>query len=75
MLVLSRKSQQAVMVGGSGGFDRTLKIIVLEIRGGTVKLGFETDATVPVHRLEVWQRIQSADLPAGPAASGLEPFG
>ena len=57
MLVLSRKNRQAVMVGGGGGFDRLLKITVLEVAGGKVKLGFEVDAGVPVHRLEIWERM------------------
>ena len=67
MLVLTRKSQEAVVVGGSGGFERLLKVTVLDIKGGKVKLGFEADATVPVHRWEVWQRI-CADDPAAPGA-------
>jgi carbon storage regulator len=63
MLVLSRKNNQSVMVGGSDGFARLLKITVLDVRGGTVRLGFEVDADVPVHRLEVWERIRAG---AGP---------
>jgi sRNA-binding carbon storage regulator CsrA len=31
MLVLSRRSQEAVMIGGAVGFERLLKVIVLEI--------------------------------------------
>jgi carbon storage regulator CsrA len=58
MLVLTRKSREAVIVGGYGGFERMLKVIVLEIDGGKVRLGFEADADVPVHRLEVWERIR-----------------
>lgn len=57
MLVLSRRSQEAVMVGGTDGFEHVLKVTVLEIASGKVILGFEIDATVPVHRWEVWQRI------------------
>ena len=57
MLVLSRKSRESVVVGGGGGFDRLLKVTVLEIVGGKVKLGFEAEADVPVHRLEVWERM------------------
>ena len=64
MLVLSRKNQEAVVVGGVGGFDRQLKVTVLEIAGGRVKLGFEVDAEVPVYRLEVWQRMQAEGEPA-----------
>lgn len=59
MLVLSRKSQQAVVIGGSDDFHRLFKVKVLEIRGANVKLGFEVDADVPVHRAEVWERIQA----------------
>jgi len=59
MLVLSRKSRESVVVGGSGGFDRLLKVTVLAIKGTNVKLGFEADEDVPVHRSEVWQRIQA----------------
>jgi carbon storage regulator CsrA len=63
MLVLTRKNQESVVVGGSTGFERLLKVTVLEIRGGHVKLGFEVDASVPVHRAEVWERIRAGDLP------------
>jgi carbon storage regulator len=59
MLVLSRKSRESVVVGGSGGFDRLLKVTVLGIKGTNVKLGFEVDEDVPVHRAEVWERIQA----------------
>jgi carbon storage regulator len=57
MLVLSRKSQESVMVGGSTGFERLLKVTVLGIEGGRVRLGFDVDSDVPVYREEVWQRI------------------
>ncbi len=57
MLVLSRKNRESVVVGGSDGFSRLLKVTVLDIRGGKVRLGFEVDADVPVHRLEIWDRI------------------
>ena len=59
MLVLSRKNQESVVVGGADGFHRLLRVKVLEIRGTNVKLGFEVDADVPVHRSEVWERIRA----------------
>jgi carbon storage regulator CsrA len=59
MLVLSRKNHESVIVGGSAGFERMLKVTVLEIDSGKVKLGFEVDKEVPVHRWEVWERIQA----------------
>ena len=57
MLILSRKSRQSVVVGGGGGFPGLLKVTVLEVTGGKVKLGFEADADIPVHRLEIWERM------------------
>jgi carbon storage regulator len=59
MLVLSRKSQETVVVGGADGLVPMVKVTVLEIRGGKVRLGFEVDATIPVHRLEVWERLKA----------------
>jgi carbon storage regulator len=59
MLVLSRKKQQSVMVGGCNGFERMLKVTVIEIRGGSVRLGFDASADLPVHRAEVWERISA----------------
>jgi carbon storage regulator CsrA len=74
MLVLSRKSKESVVVGGCVGFEPILKVTVVEIKGGKVRLGFEIDATVPVHRLEVWERIQSCGPPdpktKGPVSPG-----
>ena len=75
MLVLSRKSQEAVMVGGSGGFKSMLKVTVLEITNGTVKLGFEVDKAVPVHRWEVWERIRAGNPPESPTAGFPAPVG
>ena len=40
MLVLSRKSQQSVVVGGPGGHEPLLKVTVLEINGGNVVYEF-----------------------------------
>lgn len=57
MLVLTRKNQESVVIGGADGFHRLLKVTVLEIARGRVRLGFDVDPGVPVHRSEVWERI------------------
>lgn len=57
MLILSRKNRESVVVGGTDGFRHLLKVTVLDIRGANVKLGFEADPSLPVHRGEVWERI------------------
>ena len=67
MLVLSRKPLEAVVVGAADGFSRLLKVTVLEIKHGSVRLGFEAPDDVPVHRSEIWDRIQSGDLPVNPS--------
>lgn len=66
MLVLSRKSQESVVVGGADRFERLLKVTVLEITGGRVRLGFEVDAEIPVYRWEVWERICASGRLDGP---------
>ena len=69
------KSQESVLVGGSDAFHRLLKVTVLGIKGAHVKLGFEVDAEVPVHRSEVWERINGngrAESPTGGPARTTE---
>jgi carbon storage regulator len=71
MLVLSRKSAESVVVGGPGRFEPMLKVTVLEILNGRVRLGFEAHSSVPVHRSEVWEKIRenhnSGGSPENPA--------
>ena len=68
MLVLSRKSQESVVVGGAKGFDRVLKVTVLAIQGGKVSLGFDIDTSIPVFREEIWERMRNEKTPLGPPA-------
>ncbi len=63
MLVLARKSGEAVAIG-----DR-ITVRVLEIKNGQVKLGVEAPDEVAVHREEIYQRILAANREA--AAGGF----
>ena len=65
MLVLTRKNQEAVVVGGSSEMDDLLRVTVLDVRGERVRLGFEAPRHIPIHRWEVWQRIRAADRAFG----------
>jgi carbon storage regulator CsrA len=58
MLVLTRKSQESVVVGRPSGIKNMLKVTVLEIKVGSVRLGFEADKDFPIHRWEIWQQIR-----------------
>ena len=71
MLVLSRKNDESVVVGGTDGLRGAVKVTVLEIGNGIVRLGFEADRDVPVHREEVWERIR-ATRPRDPPTGGLD---
>jgi carbon storage regulator CsrA len=73
MLVLSRKPEESVVVGGSDRFERMLKVTGLEIIGGKVRLGFEADADVPVHRTEVWERIVATSRLGGSSGGRAPP--
>ncbi len=73
MLILSRKPLESVVVGGAVGFERVLKITVLELSGGRVRLGFEADSSVPVHRWEVWEKIRARGQPESPLEEPTAP--
>ena len=51
MLVLSRKAEEAMYIGDD------IKITVLDIRGGQVRIGISAPKEVKIHREEVYQRI------------------
>ena len=61
MLVLSRKNQESVVIGGADGIHRLMKVTVLDVKGSRVKLGFEVDPSIPVHRGEIWDRINVSE--------------
>ena len=52
MLVLSRKKDEAIILGDD------IKIVVVEIREGKVRLGVEAPKEVPVHRQEIYEAIR-----------------
>ena len=47
MLVLSRRKDQRIVIDGR------ISVKIVEVRGGTVRLGIEAPRTVPVHREEL----------------------
>jgi carbon storage regulator len=61
MLVLTRKNRESVVIGRPEDNQVMLQITVLDIEGGRVRLGFEADQKMPIHRREVWDRICNGD--------------
>jgi carbon storage regulator len=64
MLVLTRKLGENIRIGDS------VKITVLEVRSGQVKLGIEAPPEVKVHREEIYARIQEENRRARQASEG-----
>jgi carbon storage regulator len=53
MLVLTRKLGENIRIGD------VIKITVLEVRSGQVKLGIDAPPEIKVHREEIYARIQA----------------
>jgi carbon storage regulator len=53
MLVLTRKSNQSIMIGDE------IEISVLSVMGDKVRIGIQAPRSVPVYRREVYVAIQS----------------
>ncbi|HEV3083919.1 MAG TPA: carbon storage regulator [Gemmataceae bacterium] len=65
MLVLSRKSNESVVIGGTEGLRSQLTVTVLEIRAGKVKLGFNADPSITVRRSELMDQVRTGEMPVG----------
>ena len=59
MLVLARKSRESIVVGGADNLNQMVRVTVVEVRKGIVKLGFEANDDVAIYREEVWDRIRA----------------
>lgn len=66
MLVLTRRRGEGVTIGP------TIRVVVLGINGGQVRLGIEAPAAVEIHRDEVCVRIQEENQSA--ACTGMVPL-
>lgn len=53
MLLLARRAKESVIIG-----NRTITIRIMKIERGVVTLGIEAPLDVPVHREEVFERIE-----------------
>ena len=52
MLILTRKLGENIRIGDN------IRIVVLDIKGGQVKLGIDAPSSVAVHREEIYERIR-----------------
>ena len=52
MLVLSCKIDEGIMIGDN------IRVVVIDVINGKVKLGIQADKSIPVHRDKIYQDIK-----------------
>jgi carbon storage regulator len=62
MLVLSRKARQSIVINGE------ITVTILSIRGDVIRLGIEAPKEVPVHRSELFDRLEQSGVACTAAA-------
>lgn len=58
MLILTRKTNQSIMIGDQ------IEIVIVEVRGDQVKIGIKAPKDIAVHRSEVYKEIQEQNKKA-----------
>jgi carbon storage regulator len=58
VLVLTRRAGESIVIGDD------VRVVVLDSRGETVRLGIEAPRSVQVHRAEVYAEVQAANAAA-----------
>ncbi len=75
MLVFSRTKEMTVVIGGAGlVMPGPVVVTVVGTGNGKVRLGFEGDPSIPIHRGEVWSQIHNDQAQSGDelrAAAGI----
>lgn len=67
MLTLTRKSGESIRIGDE------IRIVIREVRGRHVRIGFEAPGDVQIHREEVYLRIRGENArTAGPGSPDIE---
>ena len=58
MLVLTRKAGEGIIIGDD------IRITVVELKGGGVRIGIDAPREMKVHRQEVFERIKQENMEA-----------
>ncbi len=62
MLILTRRVGEKVMIGND------VTVTVLGVTGNLVRIGIDAPKNVPVHRQEIYERVQKERREGAPAA-------
>ncbi|MCU6708440.1 carbon storage regulator CsrA [Paenibacillus sp. J5C_2022] len=66
MLVLSRKSNESIMIGPN------IEVVVIGMEGDNVKLGIRAPKDVQIYRQEVYKTIQEENRAAAQGVRSIE---
>jgi carbon storage regulator len=58
VLVLTRRAGESIVIGDD------VRVVVLDVRGETVRLGIDAPRSVQVHRAEIYAEVQAANAAA-----------
>jgi len=58
MLVLTRKAEEGIIIGDD------VKITIIEIKGGSIRIGIDAPRHMKVHRQEVYDKIKQENQEA-----------
>ncbi|HBQ25206.1 MAG TPA: carbon storage regulator [Syntrophomonas sp.] len=58
MLILSRRKGESIIIGDN------IEISVVDVQGDIIKIGIDAPRTISVHRKEIYDEIQRANLEA-----------
>jgi carbon storage regulator len=58
VLVLTRRAGESIVIGDE------VRVVVLDVRGDTVRLGIDAPRSVQVHRAEIYAEVQAANAAA-----------
>jgi len=61
MLVLTRRVGEGITIGTN------IRVVVVEIKGGQVRLGIEAPASISVHRDEIYAKVRDENKKAASA--------
>jgi carbon storage regulator len=66
MLVLTRKSNQSIMIGDD------IEVSVLSVVGEKVRIGIQAPQTIPVFRTEIYLEIQRQGVDGAPKENATQ---
>jgi carbon storage regulator len=58
MLVLTRRVGEGITIGTN------IRVVVVEMKGGQVRLGIEAPTNVPIHRDEIYAKVREENKKA-----------